>query len=520
MPPRRIRHQSSFREETRGRLCHALAVLLGVGACAVGCQHSTVLTGDEGDRGADADALLDESAPRDVDGVDTTHIDETSLDLVSDDTTDTSDIPMPPTCGDHMVQEGEECDNGPANSDTRADACRTTCRPPSCGDGVVDTGETCDDGNRVEGDGCPASCFPRGEPPVEVVGSPVPADDTLDVGGPPDVVWNGEGWGIVWGGRGPVHFLRVDANLRVLGGIVTLPISGPASIGRGPDAYAVASSSPSESEVAVVILDDAGATTAGPTWLADPGEQLDTVYSESIDQWFVAYSTRTAGGPLGGQVVLASVDEHGLATDGPIEVSLADGTLAPRVVPLPRGRVAVAWSREDAVLYRAYQWPAPEPLGLPFPAASCSGALGCGVAGAMYYDRAILATASSDDVSIVAIDSVAGTAVAGPTVVGHPGVTTAVDIVAVPERGLLGLCYWSGPGPAGCMPGQPETVIVRVVRPDGTPMGEEVAVASDLACVGGCAIGWSGTEFVVAFWKAGSDSVGNQILVQRVAPLI
>lgn len=52
----------------------------------------------------------------------------------------------------------EECDLGAANSDAPNSACRTTCRLPYCGDGVVDDGEECDDGNRVNADGCSNSC--------------------------------------------------------------------------------------------------------------------------------------------------------------------------------------------------------------------------------------------------------------------------------------------------------------------------------------------------------------------------
>jgi cysteine-rich repeat protein len=50
-------------------------------------------------------------------------------------------------CGDAVVDDGEACDDGPDNSDTRPDACRsTTCALPRCGDGVVDANEGCDDG--------------------------------------------------------------------------------------------------------------------------------------------------------------------------------------------------------------------------------------------------------------------------------------------------------------------------------------------------------------------------------------
>lgn len=49
-----------------------------------------------------------------------------------------------PVCGDGMVSMGEECDNGASNSNSTPDACRTTCKRASCGDGVVDMAEQCD----------------------------------------------------------------------------------------------------------------------------------------------------------------------------------------------------------------------------------------------------------------------------------------------------------------------------------------------------------------------------------------
>lgn len=61
-------------------------------------------------------------------------------------------------CGDSFKNGNEECDNAAKNSNTVADACRTTCKNPSCGDGTVDTGEGCDDGNNADADGCQANC--------------------------------------------------------------------------------------------------------------------------------------------------------------------------------------------------------------------------------------------------------------------------------------------------------------------------------------------------------------------------
>ncbi len=47
-------------------------------------------------------------------------------------------------CGNGILEEGEECDDGAENSDLRPNACRSDCRLARCGDGVADQGEDCD----------------------------------------------------------------------------------------------------------------------------------------------------------------------------------------------------------------------------------------------------------------------------------------------------------------------------------------------------------------------------------------
>ncbi|MEC9071797.1 MAG: lamin tail domain-containing protein, partial [Myxococcota bacterium] len=64
----------------------------------------------------------------------------------------------PIVCGDGVLDEGEECDNGTANSDVLPNTCRESCVLPFCGDGVTDTGEGCDDANQDETDGCSVIC--------------------------------------------------------------------------------------------------------------------------------------------------------------------------------------------------------------------------------------------------------------------------------------------------------------------------------------------------------------------------
>ena len=62
-------------------------------------------------------------------------------------------------CGNSVVDEGEQCDQGPANSATQNSYCRPDCGLARCGDSIVDTAsETCDDGNRLNGDGCSNVC--------------------------------------------------------------------------------------------------------------------------------------------------------------------------------------------------------------------------------------------------------------------------------------------------------------------------------------------------------------------------
>ncbi len=58
-------------------------------------------------------------------------------------------------CGNGVTDSGEECDDGPNNSDIIPDACRTNCTLPGCGDGVVDADEVCEQADDAS---CPGLC--------------------------------------------------------------------------------------------------------------------------------------------------------------------------------------------------------------------------------------------------------------------------------------------------------------------------------------------------------------------------
>ncbi len=113
--------------------------------------HDTADTADtadtDGPAGICGDGVIDEGEECD-DGVD-------NSDLLPDACrTDCSS----PGCGDGVVDAEEECDDGIDNSDLLPDACRTDCTSARCGDGVVDAEEPCDDGNDVDGDECSNMC--------------------------------------------------------------------------------------------------------------------------------------------------------------------------------------------------------------------------------------------------------------------------------------------------------------------------------------------------------------------------
>ena len=80
------------------------------------------------------------------------------------------------TCGDGYVGPGESCDDG---NDVDNDECSNNCALPSCGDGLVQMGEECDDGNADETDACTSLCAP----PSCMDGLVSGAESDVDCGG-------------------------------------------------------------------------------------------------------------------------------------------------------------------------------------------------------------------------------------------------------------------------------------------------------------------------------------------------
>lgn len=86
----------------------------------------------------------------------TTDATSSSTTAVTVTTGSSSSTGAPVSCGDTIVDEGEECDDGnPDNTDD----CLDTCLLATCGDGELQAGvEACDDGNADNFDGCTNTC--------------------------------------------------------------------------------------------------------------------------------------------------------------------------------------------------------------------------------------------------------------------------------------------------------------------------------------------------------------------------
>lgn len=84
---------------------------------------------------------------------------DTTSSTSATETSTTSNDPRPPSCGDGIVQDGEACDDGPDNDDTKS--CTEDCKVAVCGDKKIHEGlETCDNGFSENHDSkiCVADC--------------------------------------------------------------------------------------------------------------------------------------------------------------------------------------------------------------------------------------------------------------------------------------------------------------------------------------------------------------------------
>lgn len=91
---------------------------------------------------------------------------------------DAGGCPLPAQCGNGLVENGEQCDDGNQNNN---DACINICINNICGDGFVNSDvEQCDDNNNINGDGCSSICQLEGDTDDDGIPDAQDADDDND----------------------------------------------------------------------------------------------------------------------------------------------------------------------------------------------------------------------------------------------------------------------------------------------------------------------------------------------------
>jgi cysteine-rich repeat protein len=138
-----------------------LSLTLALSGC-VGADPTSACTtpecgGDPADPAVDSDAgaVPDPSGDGDADSDTGEATSDDPAEEPADPPDPEEEPPVSIVCGDGIVGDDEECDDG---NDVDRDACTTACTLDRCGDGIVDMTEQCDDGNRLGSDGC-TSCW-------------------------------------------------------------------------------------------------------------------------------------------------------------------------------------------------------------------------------------------------------------------------------------------------------------------------------------------------------------------------
>lgn len=94
-------------------------------------------------------------------------------------------------CGNGVLDDGEECDDG---ANQNGDGCDANCTITRCGNGIVTAGEQCDDGNLDAGDCCTPTCaLAVVEPTEPAAPSGAQVKVRLGAGGRFDWQWRGAG---------------------------------------------------------------------------------------------------------------------------------------------------------------------------------------------------------------------------------------------------------------------------------------------------------------------------------------
>jgi hypothetical protein len=360
-------------------------------------------------------------------------------------------------------------------------------------------------------------------PAAETVGPPVILDDETQAGGPPSVTWNGSGWGVVWGDMmTPIVFRPLDPMADPVGPAVILDPSlnyFDARIEWHSGHYGVVGTRQSDSVymVGLIIVDPAGAPLSGPTWVGEDSYEPDFSWSDQAGGWLLGWVLSGEGHDE--TILAALLDDEAQMVGEPKVVGRSLQGDGPRVLGL-KSRNDFFWFRDEWIWHRGFRWPdvesgSEEQMVMFLPG---DPSFIVGVAG--FHDFSFVVGMDGWDVLVTVVEPWTGSIVSGPNVIGQSGIRDRTPgIAAVVDRGFLGVCYETGPGPWGGGWGGADGLDFRIIDTRGMPLGAPLVIDSEMENIGGCDVGWSGSDFLVIYWSCGGDSAFNRIIAQRVVPL-
>lgn len=356
-------------------------------------------------------------------------------------------------------------------------------------------------------------------PGLERVGERVQLDDASDTGGPPVVVWNGEGWGVAWGngwGTWRLRFMVLDeagrptgAEARTMGRVATAGggIGLDFAIGR----YALISPGST-----AAVVDRAATLVAG--WSAIPAEDNADVARLAVDhRWLVA--TTSGGGDPASDVRAYELDDDMAMVPGPPIELARDGAGDVRVATA-KTRALVAWTTSAGVMGRVLRGAPLEPIGEPLMLHTLPQLPDSAVAVEPFRNRFVVAAVGASGVRAQLVEAFASEPLASaPIAVGTAGVRDRrPGIASASELGFFVVCWASGPGPAGGSRPSDDGVTLQVVGADGSLWGAPLSLVTGEPNIGGVDCGWNGEEVVVIWWRASGDGAFNTMFSERARP--
>lgn len=343
--------------------------------------------------------------------------------------------------------------------------------------------------------------------------APVRIDGNTSVFGVAALAWNGDGWGVVWPVDGSLafHALRRDGSLEgaLIEAVTVYPVSGMAMT-WGNDRYALAYSGATGSGVRV--LNRSGFGPWGDPSLAPYRDrsEVSSVARLTAAHGFVVAVRKSIGGGSAHTIGAYFANDQGTVESA--ETTFVANTVSRPSLADMKSLVAVVYGDVDGIREKGVTFPNPDPdspatLVLPF---AISEDLRVGTTA--YRDTVVVAATNRQAGHVLAgvVDPWSHSVVSGPHVVGSSRLFDyGASLAAASDRGFVGLCYSRGEQGS-------QSVMFRVLGPDAEPWTAEQTVADGLELAGGCSVGWSGAEFLVAWWEAGLSK--NKLSVTRLIP--